>query len=48
MTLEDVENLMLLPIISEEDPRYIALTLDKHSFEIALRKVMRKNASAFS
>ncbi|GKV43137.1 hypothetical protein SLEP1_g50470 [Rubroshorea leprosula] len=48
MTLEDVANLMLLPIVGEEDPRHIMLTLEEPATLVALKKVMRRNTSASS
>ncbi|GKV46434.1 hypothetical protein SLEP1_g53418 [Rubroshorea leprosula] len=48
VTLEDVANLMLLPIVGEEDPRPIVLTSEERATLIALKKVMRRNASASS
>ncbi|GKV07019.1 hypothetical protein SLEP1_g18832 [Rubroshorea leprosula] len=48
VTLKDVANLMLLPIVVEKDPWHITLTLKKRATLVALKKVMKKNASASS
>ncbi|GKV41976.1 hypothetical protein SLEP1_g49439 [Rubroshorea leprosula] len=48
MTLEDVANLMLLPIVRENDPWHITLTSKELAMQVALKKVMRKNNNASS
>ncbi|GLT28223.1 hypothetical protein SLA2020_031720 [Shorea laevis] len=48
VTLEDVENMMLLPIVGEEDPWHIALTSEERTTQIDLKKLMRMITSASS
>ncbi|GKV15517.1 hypothetical protein SLEP1_g26304 [Rubroshorea leprosula] len=48
VTLEDMANLMSLPIVGEEDPWHIALTLEECVMLIALKKMMRTTTSASS
>ncbi|GKV11459.1 hypothetical protein SLEP1_g22718 [Rubroshorea leprosula] len=45
--LENVVNLMLLPIIRDKDPHHITSTQKVGTIQVALKKVMKKNASAF-
>ena len=44
MTLEDVANQLLLPILSDVDPSNIELSLEKEAVEAKLKKRMSGNA----
>ena len=44
VTLEDVANQLLLPILGDDDPATIELSLEEEAIEVELKKRMTRNA----
>ena len=44
MTLEDVANQLLLPILDDTDPNHIDLFVEEEAVEVKLKKGINRNA----